>query len=85
VPSEPIVVTRFGDYTPCITKNQRQVKCFVSDDKPGSPNQGSIEIEPKIIIWGKRQADQVKQFQVNPTGLAHEFTCSKTEAGWFHY
>jgi hypothetical protein len=64
-PSASSVQTRFGDYTPCIQQNIHQVNCFQSDGAWNSPNQGSIEMEPQITIWGNCPPDTVASFQVS--------------------
>ena len=85
--SAPSVKTQFGDYTPCITNGWHQSKCFVSDGAWNSPNVGSIELEPRITIWGNCQppdSDVTWTTNVNtnpPTTTG--FRCSKTLAGWF--
>jgi len=84
-PSASSVQTRFGDYTPCIQQGIHQVNCFQSDGAWNSPNQGSIQMEPQITIWGNCTADTTANFQVScdPNVPMQPFNCSKTEAGWF--
>lgn len=84
-PSASSVQTRFGDYTPCIQQNIHQVNCFQSDGAWNSPNQGSIQMEPQITVWGACVADTTATFQVScdPNVPPASFNCSKTEAGWF--
>ncbi len=84
-PSASSVQTRFGNYTPCIQQNIHQVNCFQSDGAWNSPNQGSIEMEPQIAIWGNCPPDTVANFQVScdPNVPTRAFVCSRTEAGWF--
>ncbi len=84
-PSASSVQTRFGDYTPCIQQNIHQMNCFQSDGAWNSPNQGSIQMEPQITIWGNCVADTTTSFQVScdPNVPMASFNCSKTEAGWF--
>lgn len=83
--SQSSVVTRFGDYTPCIQQGIHQVNCFQSDGAWNSPNRGSIEMEPQISIWGNCVADTVTDFRVScdTTVPLQSFGCSRTEAGWF--
>ncbi len=84
-PSASSVQTRFGDYTPCIQQNIHQLNCFQSDGSWNAPNQGSIQMEPQITIWGNCVADTTTSFQVScdPNVPMQQFNCSKTEAGWF--
>ena len=82
-PSQSSVVTRFGDYTPCIQQNIHQANCFTSDGAWNSPNLGSIQMEPQITTWTNCTADAWQQFIVDPTLPPVSFKCSKTEAGWF--
>ncbi len=84
-PSASSVQTRFGDYTPCIQQNIHQANCFQSDGSWNAPNQGSIQMEPQITIWGNCVADTTATFQVScdPNVPMASFNCSKTEAGWF--
>lgn len=84
-PSASSVQTRFGNYTPCIQQNIHQINCFQSDGAWNSPNQGSIEMEPQITIWGNCPPDTVANFQVScdPNVPTRAFVCSRTEAGWF--
>ncbi len=81
------VKTQFGDYTPCIANNLQQANCFVSDGAWNSPNQGSIQMEPMITIWGNCQpADSDVTWTTNPNTnpvTTTSFRCSKTLAGWF--
>ncbi len=84
-PSACRVQTRFGNYTPCIQQGIHQANCFQSDGAWDSPNQGSIQMEPQITVWGNCVADSTAQFQVScdPNVPTASFNCSKTEAGWF--
>jgi hypothetical protein len=77
------VVTRFGDYTPCIAGGNHQKVCFQSDGAWDSPNFGSIEMEPPITQWGNCTADQVQTRQLFVERAPQQAKCSKTEAGWF--
>jgi hypothetical protein len=77
------LVTRFGDYTPCIQQNLHQVECFQADGSWSSPNVGSIQMEPKILLWQACAADSEKQEKLYPAQDAQPIKCSKTEAGWF--
>jgi hypothetical protein len=84
-PSASSVQTQFGDYTPCIQQNIHQVNCFQSNGAWNAPNQGSIQMEPQITIWGNCVADTTTSFPVScdPNVPMVPFNCSKTEAGWF--
>jgi hypothetical protein len=75
------VVTQFGDYTRCIQQGLHQANCFVPNAS-GSPNLGSIQMEPPIQIWAYCTADQVSTF-TGPDNVSRAYKCSKTEAGWF--
>jgi hypothetical protein len=79
------VQTRYGNYTPCIQNNSHQSNCFQSDGAWDSPNMGSIQMEPKIVIWGNCTADTTTHFPVScdPQVPQQSYNCSKTEAGWF--
>lgn len=83
VPSATSVITRYGDYTPCIQQGIHQKYCFVPDGAWDSPNYGSIEMEPQIVIWGNCVADQVVTMQVYVNQPPQQANCSKTEAGFF--
>jgi hypothetical protein len=77
------LVTKYGDYTPCIQQNPHQSQCFKADGEWDSPNLGSIQMEPKIVLWGACKADTVQPEVLNPTQGKVSTKCSKTEAGWF--
>ena len=81
------VQTKYGDFTPCIQQNLQQANCFHSDGAWNSPNVGSIQMEPKITVWGNCEpADQDVTWTVDPNSdpiKTHQFRCSKTLAGWF--
>jgi len=79
------VVTKYGDYTPCIQQGLHQSKCFVSDGAWDSPNMGSIEMEPQIVIWGNCTEGTVQNFpqSCDPNVPQKAYRCSKTWAGWF--
>lgn len=77
------VQTQYGDYTPCIQQNLHQSKCFQSDGAWNSPNMGSIETEPKIIVWGQCKPDSVTTMVLYACEDPQEAKCSKTAAGWF--
>ncbi len=82
-PSATSVKTRYGDYTRCIQQNLHQAQCFQSDGAWNSPNLGSIQLEPRIVIWGNCTPGQ-RIKQVTIAGQPAKMTqCSKTEAGWF--
>ena len=78
------VVTKYGDFTPCMQQNIQQANCFVSDGAWDSPNVGSIQMEPQIRSWVNcTPADQEQTFYVSPQEGNKKFKCSKTLAGWF--
>ena len=77
------VVTRYGDYTRCIQQNLHQAACFQSDGQWSSPNLGSIQMEPPIVLWQNCKADEVRSLQLYANQPAQPAKCSKTEAGWF--
>lgn len=77
------VVTRFGDYTPCIQAQRHQAGCFVSDGAWNSPNVGSIQLEPQIVLWRDCTPSSVITQQLFPGQPAVQTTCSKTAAGFF--
>jgi len=77
------VQTQYGDYTPCIQQVLHQSKCFQSSGQWDSPNLGSIETEPQIIVWGNCKADEVQTMQLYYDQDPQPAKCSKTEAGWF--
>jgi len=81
-PSASSVVTKYGDYTPCLQQNIHQANCFVSDGAWDSPNLGSIEMEPQITSWNICVADTTEMY-TNPNGQPQSYNCSKTLAGWF--
>jgi len=81
-PSSTNVVTKYGDYTPCIQHNTHQANCFVSDGAWDAPNLGSIHMEPQITSWNICVADTTTTY-TNPQGQAQSYNCSKTLAGWF--
>lgn len=78
------VITRYGDFTPCLQQGIHQANCFVSDGAWDSPNLGSIQMEPQISAWlNCEPADQDATFYVGPTEPEKTYRCSKTMAGWF--
>lgn len=81
--SQPAVVTRYGDFTRCIQQGLHQAHCFQSSGQWDSPNLGSIETEPQIVVWGNCTADQVTVMQLYAGAEAQPAKCSKTEAGWY--
>jgi hypothetical protein len=83
VPSATSVVTQYGDYTPCIQQNIHQSNCFQSTGAWDSPNLGSIEMEPQIVVWGNCTADTVQTMQLFINTAPQSAACSRTEAGWF--
>ncbi len=81
------VQTKYGDYTPCIQQSSHQSNCFQTDGAWNSPNVGSIQMEPKITVWGNCEpADSDVTWTTDPNSdpiKTHEFRCSKTLAGRF--
>ena len=81
------VQTRYGDFTPCIEQGLHQAECFHSDGAWNSPNRGSVQMEPKITIWGNCEpADSDVVWTVDVTTdpmITRPFRCSKSLAGWF--
>ena len=78
------VVTKFGNYTPCLQQGIHQSNCFVSDGAWDSPNLGSIQMEPQIQSWVNCEPPGlVNTYYVSPEVPARAFVCSKTLAGWF--
>lgn len=83
MPSPSSVVTQYGDYTPCIQQNLHQSQCFQSNGAWDSPNLGSIETEPQIVLWGNCVGDSIQDIQLYQNTPPQPAKCSKTEAGWF--
>jgi hypothetical protein len=81
------VQTKFGDYAPCIQQNSHQSNCYQTDGAWNSPNLGSIQMEPKITVWGNCEpADSDVTWTTDPNSdpiQTREFRCSKTLAGRF--
>ncbi len=81
------VQSKYGNYTPCIQQNSHQSNCYQTDGAWNSANVGSIQMEPKITIWGNCEpADKDVTWTVDPNSdpiKTHQFRCSKTLAGWF--
>jgi hypothetical protein len=77
------VQTQFGNYTPCIQQNIHQSNCFVSDGAWDSPNLGSIQMEPQIVIWGNCTPDQQTTMVLQQCTDPAPAKCSKTGAGWY--
>jgi hypothetical protein len=82
-PSASSVVTPFGDYTRCIQQNLHQSECFVANGEWNAPNLGSIQMEPKIVVWGQCTPDQGGSMIIQACGKPQSVKCSKTGAGWF--
>jgi hypothetical protein len=86
-PSATSVQTKYGDFTPCIQQGLHQSECFHSDGAWNSPDVGSIQMEPKITVWGNCEpADTDVTWTVDTTTdpmITKDFRCSKTLAGWF--
>jgi hypothetical protein len=83
VPSATSVQTKYGDYTPCIQQGTHQVNCFVPSGAWDSPNEGSIAMEPQIVVWGNCQSDTTTSMQMFVNEPPQSAKCSKTEAGWY--
>ncbi len=83
VPSATSVQTRYGDYTPCIQQGIHQSNCFVPDGQWDSPDMGSIEMEPQIVVWGNCTANTIQSMRLYDNMPAQQAKCSKTDAGWF--
>lgn len=93
VPSQPAapppissvdtLATRYGDYTLCIRQNLHQANCFQSNGQWDSPDLGSIQMEPQIVIWQQCQANTQKKQRLYANSDPQDSKCSKTEAGWF--
>lgn len=81
--SVPSLSTRYGDYTRCIQQNLHQAECFQADGAWNSPNLGSIQMEPRILLWQNCKADEEKRQRFYPDRDQQPAKCSKTEAGWF--
>lgn len=77
------VTTPFGNYTPCIQQHLPQADCFQPDGQWNSPNLGSIQMEPQIVVWGNCQADTIQTMVLYPGQPPQSAKCSKTEAGWY--
>jgi hypothetical protein len=84
-PSASSVQTQFGNYTPCIQQGIHQSNCFVSDGAWNSPNLGSIEMEPQIVIWGNCTPDTITNMVLQACTDPRPAKCSKTGAGWFAF
>ncbi len=88
-PQPPPVVSatalsnKFGDYTPCIQQGSHQSNCFRGSGEWNSPNQGSIQMEPQIVIWQPCNEGEAKQQRFGSNQDERPTRCSKTEAGWF--
>jgi hypothetical protein len=83
VSSATSLATQFGDYTLCIRQGLHQSNCFQSNGQWNSPNLGSIQMEPQIVIWQQCQADTEKTQRLYADRDPQLSKCSKTEAGWF--
>ncbi len=83
VPSASSVTTEFGNFTPCIGQSIHQSNCFVSNGAWNAPNVGSIQLEPRILIWGNCTPGAVVIQTVFMGQPPRSTTCSKTEAGFF--
>lgn len=81
--SVPSLTNQYGNFTPCIQQNLHQDQCFNSSGAWDSPNLGSIQMEPKIVVWGQCTADQQSKMIIQACGPAVPVKCSKSEAGWY--
>jgi hypothetical protein len=77
------VTTQFGNYTPCIAQGLHQASCFQSNGAWDAPNLGSIQMEPKIEVWGNCTANKIETRQLYCNAAPQSAVCSRTEAGWF--
>ncbi|HRW06936.1 MAG TPA: PA14 domain-containing protein [Caldilineaceae bacterium] len=93
VPSQPAapppissassLATEYGDYTLCIRQNLHQANCFQSNGQWNSPDLGSVQMEPQIVIWQQCQPETRKKQRLFANRDPQDSKCSKTEAGWF--
>jgi hypothetical protein len=74
---------QYGDFTNCMAQNLHQAYCFQASGAWNSPNLGSIQMEPPIVLWGLCTADQVALRTFYPDLVVRNAKCSKSEAGWF--
>jgi hypothetical protein len=77
------LTTKYGDYTPCIQQNSHQANCFRASGEWDSPNLGSIQMEPQIVIWQQCRANAEQRMHLYANLDPQDAKCSKTEAGWF--
>lgn len=82
-PSANSISNKYGDYTPCIQQNSHQANCFKGSGEWNSPNVGSIQMEPQIVIWQVCKADSDRYQRWGNNQDERPTRCSKTEAGWF--
>lgn len=83
ISSAESLATQYGDYTLCIRQNLHQANCFQSNGQWNSPDLGSIQMEPQIVIWQQCQANTRKTQRLYANSEPQNSKCSKTEAGWF--
>ncbi len=81
--SAPTLSNKYGDFTPCIQQNIHQANCFRASGEWNSPNLGSIQMEPQIVIWQPCKADEQKVQRLFANKDPQASKCSKSEAGWF--
>ncbi len=81
--SVPSLQNMYGNFTPCIQQNLHQDQCFNASGDWNSPNLGSIQMEPKIVVWGPCTADQESHMVIQACGKSVPVKCSKSEAGWY--
>lgn len=82
-PSATTVITPYGNYTPCIQQHLHQENCFQPNGQWNSPNLGSIQMEPPIVVWGNCKADTIQTMVLYLGQPPQSAKCSKTEAGWY--
>jgi hypothetical protein len=75
--------TAFGDYTRCVRRNLHQANCFQTNGAWNAPDIGSIQLEPKIVIWYLCNPGSEVQQPLTYLGALYTTQCSKTGAGYF--
>ena len=81
--SAPSLSNKYGDFTTCIQQSMHQANCFHATGEWDSPNLGSIQMEPQIVIWQQCKADEQRVQRLLPNQDPRKSKCSKSEAGWF--
>src|SRR5262249_28109632 len=91
--SVPSLENMYGNFTPCIQQNLHQDQCFNASGDWNSPNLGSIQMEPKIVVWGaapltrraiwsfRRAANLSPSSAANPkrAGIPSSFSKTRTD------